>query len=236
MKPVVIFGTCRERMAYWEHIDSVLLAQRYLVRNGVAVGMIHSAPTYIRQGRKEITDRFLQMPEATHLCFVDSDNMLHEQTVWQLLKHDLPIVGALYFKRRGLPEAVAFHWADDSMTKCHSASQDIREWIVEHNVPVTSEPQIIDTYNSSLLEVGVLGFGCTLIRRDVIEELTRFHGDIFGGHDVDIGEDVYFCRQAQMAGYKIYVDMANIIGHLAHYDVTLTDFMQVSKWELQNGR
>lgn len=233
-EPVVIFGTCRERMAYWEHIDSVLAAQRYLVSKGVAVGMIHDAPTYIREGRKRIADKFLSMPEATHLFFADSDNMLHEETVWKLLKYNVPIIGALYFKRRGSPEAVAFQWADDDLKYCHSASQEIRDWMVDRKVHIKPEPQIIDTYGDSLLQVGVLGFGGTLIRRDALEHLIEKYGDVFGGHDADIGEDVYFCRLAALEKIPVYLDMANIIGHLAHYDVTLHDFMQISEWKLEN--
>lgn len=231
-EPVVIFGTCRERMAYWEHIDSVLAAQRYLVSKGISVGMIHDSPTYIREGRLRIAQKFMEMEDATHLCFVDSDNMLHEETVWRLLKYNVPVIGALYFKRRGSPEAVAFKWADGEMQKCRSASQEVRDWMVERGVRAKPEPQIIDTYGDSLLQVDVLGFGGVLIRRDVLQHLSDKYSDIFGGHDANIGEDVYFSRLCALEGIPIYVDMANIIGHLAHYDVTLHDFMQVGKWEL----
>ena len=233
MKPVVIFGTCRERMAYWEHIDSVLAAQRYLVKNGVSVGMVFDSPTYIREGRQRIARHFLET-DGTHLCFVDSDNMLHERTVWELLKYDLPLVSALYFQRRGMPEAVARVWADPTeRTGSRSDSQRIRDWMVSHNVPVSPEPQIIDTWGESLLEVDVVGFGCVLIKRELIETLYARQDDIFGDHNINVGEDVYFCRLAQDAGEKIYVDLKNIIGHLTHYDVTLSDFMQVGRWELE---
>ena len=232
INPVVIFGTCRERMAYWEHVDSVLSAQRYLVSKGISVGMIYDSPTYIREGRLRIAQKFMAMEDATHLCFVDSDNMLHEETVWRLLKYNVPVIGALYFKRRGLPEAVAFKWADEEKQKCYSASQEIRDWMIERKVELKAAPQIVDTYGDSLLQVDVLGFGGVLIRRDVLQHLFDKYGDIFGGHAADVGEDVYFSRLCALEGIPIYVDMANIIGHLAHYDVTLHDFMQIGKWEL----
>ena len=231
MKPIVVFGTCRERMAYWEHVDSVTLARQYLAGKDVATGMVYDYPTYIRLGRQRIVKKFLQMQDATHLCFADSDNVLSAQSVWQLLKDDLPIVGALYFSRRGLPEAIAKYWSDGEMKNSRSASQDIRDWMVERRVTITPEPRVIDTYSPTLLRVDVIGFGCILIRRDVLEQLVDKYGDVFGGHDADVGEDVYFCRLAAQEGIPVYVDVANIVGHIGHYDITLQDFMQVGEWK-----
>lgn len=231
MKPIVIFGTCRERVAYWEHIDSVLAAQRYLVARDISVGMVYASSTYIREGRKGIVDKFLAMPDATHLCFVDSDNMLHERTIWRLLQHDKPIVSALYFKRKGMPEAVAFRWSDKTYQSCYSDSQRIRDWMITNAVEVKYESQIIDTLAKPLLKTGVVGFGAVLLQRKVLETLVEKYGDVFGGHDADVGEDVYFCKLAAQENIKVYLDMGNIVGHLGHYNVTLHDFMQVPSWE-----
>ena len=220
-------GICRERFAYWEHVDSVRNAERFAIINGVSTGMICDSPTYIHLGRSRIANIFLERAESTHLCYVDSDNVLPPEAFLALAQRNLPIVGAMYFGRRWSPEVIARNWTDDNH---HSAtvSKQVRELILEHELPVVNRPQYIE--NAPLLKVDVIGFGCMMIKREVLEKLTNECDYIFGGHGQDIGEDVSFCAHAQNAGYEIYLDLGVQLGHLKTYDMTVADFMTVPEW------
>jgi len=228
----VMYATCRERFAFWQHTDSVKESQIVLAARGIKIAETYDTPTYVRQGRQGIAKHFVES-DATHLLFVDSDNVLHQETVWRLLKHELPIVGALYFKRREAPEAVAFAWNDVERTQTYSKSQFVRDWLVEHNAPVVNSPVCYDLLGNTVVDFDVIGFGCTLIRRDVLETMFAKQDDLFGGHGEELGEDTYFCKLAQDCGYRPAIDLALHIGHLKTAMVTTEDFMKVSEWQVK---
>ena len=221
-------GVCRERVAYWEHVDSVKDAERFAIMNGISTGMIYDNPTYIHLGRSRIAKVFLKRPESTHLCYVDSDNVLPTEAFLALAQRDLPIVGATYFGRRMSPEVIARNWTDVKRHRSKTVSKQVRELILEHELPVVNRPQYIE--GAPLLKVDVIGFGCTMIKREVLETLSDKCDYMFGGHGQDIGEDVSFCAHAQDAGYEIYLDLGVQLGHLKTYDMTVADFMTVPEW------
>jgi hypothetical protein len=226
----IVLGTCRERVAYWEHVDSVLAARNFAAMSEIATGMIARYPTYIHIGRQKLVDMFLEEESATHLCFVDSDNTIPAEALWALAQRDLPIVGALYFGRRGLPSAIAKRWiGTDGMSR--TVSKTIRELMLYHKLPIVNRPQYIK--GAPTLKVDVIGFGCTLIKREVIENIVQTYTNAFGSHGSVIGEDAEFCKLAQSLGYDIHVDLGVQLGHLATYQVSVTDFMAVSEWQEQ---
>ena len=223
----ITIGTCRERMAYWENTDSVTNARQFAAINNIATGMVATYPTYLHIGRQQLVDMFLEEEGATHLCIVDSDNTLPQEAFWALAQRDLPIVGALYFERRTLPAAVAKEWVgDEGMSR--SVSKTIRELILYHKLPIAHGPQYIE--DAPLLEVDVIGFGCTLIKREVLESIVNTYTNGFGDCGPIMGEDAEFCRLAQSLGYNIHVDLGVQLGHLRTYQVSVADFMSVHEW------
>ena len=226
---IVLFGTCRERFSYWEHGDAIVSEMRDLAVNDIASGTIAKYATYIHEGREQIVDAFLST-EATHLMFVDSDNIIPTGATRRLLSHNKPIVSGLYFKRQGAPEAVAFEWAEESHTKFHSMSQSIAERMRELGLPASSSEQIVGEPSECLMEADVVGFGTVLIQREAIEEMKKANGIIFGKHGLDVGEDVVFCRLAQDLGMKIWVDIGVQSGHMAKYVITSNDFLGIKEW------
>ena len=170
---------------------------------------------------------FLKEERETHLCFVDSDNTLPQEAFWALAQRDLPIVGALYFERRALPAAVARNWVGDEGVS-RSVSKTIRELMLYHKLPIAHGHQYIE--NGPLLEVDVIGFGCTLIKREVIENIMHTYTSGFGDCGPIMGEDAEFCRLAQSLGYNIHVDLGVQLGHLRTYQVSAAVFMSVHVW------
>jgi len=227
----VVFGTCRGRMAYYENIDSMSLAQMILMKNGVNCAELSSNTTYIHEGRESIKDDFLALDWPSHLCYIDSDNVLHPETVIRLMQHDVDIVSALYFKRNGAPEPVAFTWSDDDRDEYYSLCSEIRDFMVEHNMPGSPEPQCVDEDYNMLMEADVVGFGCVLIKREVLESMEEHYGPTqFGGHGEPLGEDAIWCKRAQDLGYKIHVDLGAHIGHITTKQISSAHFLLVPEW------
>ena len=232
-KKIIAFGTCRERFAYWEHVDSVHAAQVYLAVHGISYANIFEYPTYIHIGRERIKNTFLEAKaKPSHLLYVDSDNVLPESVAYQLLQRNLPIVSALYFKRTGAPEAVALDFVDENRTKARSVSQKIREFYIDNKVDIFDGPVSLELNVDPLMKVDAVGFGCVLIARTVLEHMEEaYPGTIFGGDDPSVGEDILFCRRAKDLGYDTYVDLSQIVGHLGKHVVSAVDFMHVDIWK-----
>ena len=129
---------------------------------------------------------------ATHLLFLDDDMLLPWDTINVLLRHNLPIVAANYPRRE--PEA-------------RPTAQRL------DGTPLFTEPG-----DAGLVEVAHAGTGCMLIDMRVFDalDLPYFAFTIAENGVGTVGEDVYFCRKAREAGFKIYVDqqLSNGVSHI----------------------
>lgn len=121
---------------------------------------------------------------ADYILWVDSDMILPEDALIKLLSHGGDIVSGAY----------AFK---------DLKSQDIIAFSVDNKRIAVSEAD-------GLTEVGGIGFGCCLTKTDIFDRLD-FPYFVFGE---DYGEDIYFCRKARAAGYKIYLDPDVKCGHI----------------------
>ena len=122
--------------------------------------------------------------KADYILWVDSDMILPEDTLIKLLSHGKDIVSAAY----------AFK---------DVKSQDLIAFSLDGGrIPLAS----VD----GLTEVSGIGFGCCLTKTDVFDKID-FPYFVFGE---DYGEDIYFCKKAREAGYKIYLDPDVKCGHI----------------------
>lgn len=121
---------------------------------------------------------------ADYLLFLDSDMRFPANVVHQLLKHDKPIVAANYATRRLPVKTVAF-----------------KNFQKLEYVKTSAD-------SNGLEEVDAVGMGCMLVKADVFRAMPMPWFQI--GYSPDwkafIGEDMYFCREAQKAGFKVYID------------------------------
>jgi hypothetical protein len=76
--------------------------------------------------------------------------------------------------------------------------------------------------STGIEEVGSIGMGVMLIKRNVFEKLTEPWFETPWRTDARgyIGEDIFFCRKAQDAGYKIWIDhdVSKEIGHIGTFE------------------
>lgn len=121
---------------------------------------------------------------ADKILWVDTDMRIPRQALQMLLRHREPIVGVNYVSRRPPFRFTA---------------------ATKENEPLVTRPD-----STGLVEVNHIGMGCLLT------DISVFQGD--GPHFTfdwerkednswgQVGEDVFFCREARSRGYKIYVD------------------------------
>lgn len=156
----------------------------------VTIGFI--ASTYIHVGREVFLDASLRQG-ATHVLWLDTDMSVPPETAIRLALHERSIVAGNYVTRDG--------------SRQFTARRDGQ--------------RIATTAGSTGLEaVDAIGFGCVLMRTDLVADLPRpwfRHG--INANDADIGEDLMFCRALRAAGHDIYIDhdLSKEIGHVGQH-------------------
>lgn len=127
--------------------------------------------------------------EPTHLLFLDADILVQPDTLVKLLAHQKLIVSALYRKRLPPYEPMAFR----------KERKRFR--------PVSLKGR-------ALQSVDVVGSGCLLIRRDVLESIRPPWFTSDWRREGHLSEDFSFCEKAKKAGFDIYVDLASPVAHM----------------------
>ncbi len=151
---------------------------------------------------------------ADFLFSLDSDVVPPRDTILRLMKHDLPVVSGIYCRR----------------SPPHSVPVMIRngQWITEFPA-------------NSLIEVDLVGAGCLLIRRDVLEKLPPID-DKRGKHWFDwrvdmvglipqgeaLSEDFSFCLQCRKHGIPIVVDTSIQARHVGFGESTYGSFVPLN--------
>jgi hypothetical protein len=124
------------------------------------------------------------------ILWLDADMRFPKDTIFRLLSHDKPIVGANYSTRASEPyHPVAFRGMDDEN-------------------PMGYEYVYTREDSTGLEAIDSIGFGVIYTHIDVF---LGMHPPAFqiqwqpkhGGYE---GEDVYFCKKAREQGHEIFVD------------------------------
>ena len=137
----------------------------------------------------------------SHLLFLDADMVWPTDVLSKMLRHHSQgIVGGLYFLK-GKP------WAPVAMKGLYRPEgSTVDQWYR------------LDTYpKDELLDVDILGMGCTLIPTAVFAAMGarpwfEYENDDEGWPKVS--EDVPFCRRAAAAGFSLYLDPSVKCGHV----------------------
>jgi hypothetical protein len=125
-----------------------------------------------------------------YMFFLDDDIILPPDIIPRLMARNKDIVGGLYYRRQ-LPAAPVM------MKETEQGTQ----WICDY------QP-------GSLVEADLIGSGCLLVKRKVLEIMPppwfEWKCDPFRWPDLKpmerCSEDYDFCRKARALGFKLYVD------------------------------
>lgn len=157
--------------------------------------------TAIPRQRNECVKAMLASPELQWLLFVDDDQTYGPDALTRLLSHHRPVIGATILGKYPPYEPWFFFVENGQLRRatCKEAA------------------------GSKVLEVGAVGTGFMLIRREVLEAVPEpwFEGGVLASDGV--GEDVLFCLKARQKGYRTFVDTGLKVGHLTTVSVILDD-------------
>ena len=199
MNYIAVCTPARDMVHTMYSYDLVNMVSYHTINTNDAVSLKISQGTLIANQRAELS--LDAMAEGcTHILFIDSDMRFPQDMIERLLKHDLDIV-ATNCARRRMPTG--------------PTAQLYKE---------NGERELVWTMPEStgLQEVGSVGMGVMMIKREVFEALaepwfeTPWRMDKRGY----IGEDVFFCQKAAAAGFKIWIDhdVSKEIGHIGTFE------------------
>jgi GT2 family glycosyltransferase len=190
---------------------------------------------------------------ADVILFVDQDAVIPPHTVVALMDRELPIVGGYYVSRRPpyLPQIYTTEDTEGHAFGARVTPRDVYWPILDYpEEPVLFE---VDAIGAGCLMVRREVFEVMAERQEeedkllhsALEELesntpywlsevqmTLLHEhvrvmDPWFEFLNDEGEDMYFCRKARAAGYKIYVDLSVKCLHLGPVPIEEAHFMYV---------
>ena len=155
------------------------------------------------------------------LFFMDADQTFHPDTLKKLLAWDLPVVSGLYFKSPGNPVPHCYKYAyqenaEGPVKDAHfyaPMAAPIGDFLLKHSETLKKSPEaiVLPSTKEDLLECDGVGGGCLLVHRQVLDAIEPPWFEYNKG--TFVGEDFYFCRKVQAAGFKIFVDPGVICGH-----------------------
>jgi len=172
---------------------------------------IGSKLTKVKYGATDkAKNKIISLMEKEWLFFMDSDQTFHPESLERLLSWNLPIVSGLYFSSAGKPIPHCYERVKKKglyMAK----TKEVHDYLVAHKDKFTTgNPiEILPAEQSDLIECDGVGAGCLLVHRSVFEKVKPPYFKLLNY----VGEDFYFCRKVQEAGFKIFTDPGVLCGH-----------------------
>lgn len=182
-------------------------------------GFISVAGSLLSRQRNELVARFLD-GDGDWLLMVDTDEVVRLESFDKLVDaahdKDRPIVAGLYFGT--LPTGGLIPHPVPHLYRHH------------HGAAVAP---VLDYPRDEVIEIDACGTGAVLVHRSVFETI-RDTADEHEGTDWCwfrdlpingnwLGEDIYFCRRAKAAGFKLHAHTGAIFDH--HRSYWLNDVM-----------
>lgn len=163
----------------------------------------------IYDARNNLSKQAIHM-EADYVMWFDSDMIFAPDTLERMVKHmeeGRDIVSGLYFRRSKPYTPVLF--------KKLNLSAQYDKW------------EGYDDYPQELFEVEGIGFGCVMMKTEVLIDMACEFVNWFEPLN-GFGEDLAFCIRARQLGYKIWCDPTIKCGHMGHTIIT-EDFYKAFK-------
>ena len=163
----------------------------HLTKENIEHTILFNLGSVIPQQRNTLVEEAIEW-NATHILWLDSDMHLPASTASTLLSHNKEIIAAAYSTRVAPYRSTAF---------CDFNNLDIRLKEI-----------------TGVHRVWGVGMGCMLVDIRVYNNLGKpWHQYLYNKDTQDLsGEDIYFCKCANDAGFEIYID-AELSNNIAHY-------------------
>ena len=152
----------------------------------------------VDQVRNLIADWVVKGP-YDYLFAVDSDISFAPDTLVKLLSHDKDVVSGLYIQRIQGQHTLEIFESNNEGGFTHMPYDKLK--------------------GKGLTEVGAVGFGCALIKKNVLVDIgyPQFYYKSAIDHAHTFSEDLYFAKMCQQKGFKIYADPSILCDHTGSY-------------------
>jgi uncharacterized membrane protein len=183
--PSVMIAVPAMEMVNAEFAQHLAMAAANMVANGVKINCAFNIGSVITIARRNLVDIFLKS-DFDYIWWVDSDMKFPIDAPMRLLARGKEIVGANYRRRR---------FPNPNFTGMSGSAGKFTEFQTTDQSPPM---ELID----------VLPHGMVLCKREVYERIPQPHylQEFIPSLNLEIGEDIFFCQQAQKAGYQIWCD------------------------------
>lgn len=148
----------------------------------------------VDQVRNLIADWVVKGP-YDYLLSVDYDISFPSDTLTKLLAHDKEIVSAIYRQRFFDHQTIELFENNNHGGYTHIPWEKIK--------------------GKGLVEVGACGFGCVLVKKEVMVKIgyPQFLYKSAVDHKDTFSEDLFFAKRAQQEGFKLYADTSILCDH-----------------------
>ena len=146
----------------------------------------------ISENRNHITETALKTG-ADWVLYLDDDHILRPDTLMRLLSTDKDIISAHYTQRQEPFNSVLMSTELDS---------GVFLW------------KQLASKESGIISVAAAGAGCLLVKRNVLEALEPPYWTLGQINPASWGDDLHFCSRVRKAGFEIFCDLDNPIGHI----------------------
>lgn len=146
----------------------------------------------ISENRNNITAEALKH-NLDWILYLDDDQILTQDVLMKLLEADKDVISAHYIQRQPPFNPV----------------------LMETELPNgTFIRKTLDPNEKGIIEVAAAGAGCLLVKTKVIKALEPPYWTLGQINSASWGDDLHFCSRVRKAGFKIYADLDNPIGHI----------------------
>jgi hypothetical protein len=203
--PSIMIACPAMEMVNAEFAQHLAMAAANMVANGIKINCAFNIGSVITIARRNLTDIFLKS-DFDYIWWVDSDMKFPIDAPIRLLKRGKHIVGVNYRRRR---------FPNPTFTGMMGTSGQFTEFQTTDNSP-------------PMEQIDVLPHGCVLVHRSVYEKIPQPHylQEYIPSLNLEIGEDIYFCQQAQKAGFEVWCDqeLSREVAHIGifHYNYNLS--------------
>jgi hypothetical protein len=167
---------------------------QYSQHEGLECVLINPQSSLIATGRQMGVEAALARG-CTHILWLDSDMVFPHDLLDGLLAEDAYIVGCTYVRRQ------------PGGTLVHTERRGVEPFV-----------------GKGVREVESLPSGCLLVATSVYSDLRSPYYRCQYEEGREVGEDVWFCREARAVGYCIWLhaDLSREVGHIGSYVYNLT--------------
>lgn len=218
----------REPYPHGETARNMFYLAKELTKRGIDCHwMMRFNEPYVHTARNALVHYAMIDKSMTHLLFLDSDVIFTTKNVLDLLAAKVGIIGGLYPRKM----------VDWESVKSQAGKMDA--WHLEHTAApslIMSSTERVGSFEDLFkpFEVDALATGFMMIERGVFEKFAAFYPEARcklrmpegltevveyfkfskDEHGEMVGEDVFFCQEAQKMGVKIHVIPAmTTLGH-----------------------